>query len=463
MSLLIKNGLTVLETGVEKVDLYIEDGAIAGILAPGEAAGINAGQVIDAAGMYIAPGAIDPHMHLGLYSPLDESYRLDTEREVIGGTTTLIDYHRGKGNYFETVSEEIQLGEKNSHIDFAISLGLCAKKHLDELTDYIKKLGITSFKFFFDKQDIAHTFYGIPKEEALTLDKADLFRILKRLTELGGGLVLCVHCEDPDMFRFFSEETKAQYPQSRSLSHYSQARPDFTESNCLAGAMLINGEVNGHLYMVHCSAAKSLDVYNVMSRHLPCGEVTIETCLHYLLFDCQDSDLGAKVNPAIHSRADAEALWNGIREGSVKTIGTDNVPGDLANKFEKGDTLWDTMVGFSTPGLIWPVLISEGYHKRGIPLHTLSAVASINSARTFLLKGKGEIKIGYDADLVIMDLNLERTIDKSLFGFSDFSIYEGMTFKGWPKYTIGRGEILQQDGVVKSMPGRGKYLFRGSV
>ena len=109
--------------------------------------------------------------------------------------------------------------------------------------------------------------------------------------------------------------------------------------------------------------------------------------------------------------------------------------------------------------MILPVLISEGYHKRGISLSHLSKVNSINAARQFGLKGKGEMKVGFDADFAILDLNWERTIGKKLYGHCDFSIYDGMTFKGWPKYTLLRGKIVQKDGEIVSEP-TGKFIPR---
>ena len=455
---LLANGTVVFENDVQKADILVRDEKIAAIFAPGQAPQCE--QALDVSGLYVMPGAIDPHMHLGLYEDFAESYREDTKREAIGGLTTLIDYHRGKGDYFETTAAEIKAGEENSLVDFALSLGLCAKKHMTELEDYVKKIGITSFKFFFDKQDIAHTFYDIPKEAALTLDKADLYDMLKRLVEIDPRLLLCVHCEDPDMFRAFLWEKQKEKPDSISMADYDAARPDFAESNCVAGAMLINGEVHGNMYVVHTSAKKSLDVYRALKAGTECGSVALETCPKYLLLDKNSVNMNAKVNPALRAPADIEALWDGIRDGTVRTIGTDNVPVSLAKKYEKGNTLWDVFVGFSSPGIALPTLISEGYHKRQIPLPTLSQVASINTARLFQLPGKGEIKVGYDADFAVIDLDWERTIDKSLFGFSDFSIYEGLTLKGWPRYTISRGEVIQKDGVITAKPGRGKYLFR---
>lgn len=460
--MLIKNGTVVFETDVKKADILVKDEKIAAIFEPGAAPNEDY-EIIDAKGLYVMPGAIDPHQHLGLYNSFEESYEIDTAREAIGGLTSIVEYHRGKGNYFETVSNEIEIGEKYSYVDFAISLGLCAKKHMTELEDYVSKLGITSFKFFFDKQDIAHTFYDIPKEEALNLDKADLYYIIKKLRKIDPKLLLCIHCEDPDMFRAFLKETQEKYPDSTSMADWDAGRPDFVESNCLAGAMLINAEVKGNIYIVHTSSKKSLDVYKALSDNIDCGRVTIETCPQYLLLD-KTASIDAKVNPALHTKQDNEALWEGIRNGIVKTIGTDNVPVTKEQKYTRSgkhcDTLWDTWVGFSTPGLAMPALISEGYLKRNIPLTTIAQVLSTNTAKSFNLPQKGAIKVGMDADFAIVDMNWERTITPELFGCSDFSVYEGMSFKGWPRYTIGRGEIIQKDGKIVAKPGRGKYLRR---
>lgn len=456
---LIKNGTVVFENDAYPADILVRCGKIAGIFTPGE---YSVGdEQIDATGLYIFPGSIDPHMHLGLYKKLDEAYRYDSAREAIGGLTTLIDYHRGKGNYFETVREEIRLAQENSYIDFAISLGLCAKKHLSELRGYATELGITSFKFFFDKQDIADKFYGIPKEEALTLDKADFYDMLKYMREIDPRLLLCVHCEEPDLFRAITNKLMSQYPDTKSLEVFESTRPGFVEANSVASSMHINNEVGGNMYIVHVSSAQSLKMYTTLTEILPNGKVALETCPQYLLLDKFAScGQDAKVNPPLRTREDIEALWEGIRNGSVKTIGTDNVPVDRANKYIKGTTLWDNYVGFSTPGMILPMLVSEGYHKRGIPLWRLSQVNSINTARLFCLAEKGEIKVGHDADLALVDLDWEREITPELFGFSDFSIYEGMKFKGWPRYTISRGEIIQKDGKVIASPGRGKYIAR---
>lgn len=460
MDKIIQNGNVVFETTVQKADLLIRGEKIAAIFSPGEYTGDA--EVIDATGLYVMPGTIDPHQHLGLYKPLGEAFRMDTPRQAVGGLTTLLNYHRGKGNYYETVQKAIEEGEQNSLVDFAFSLGLCAKEHLSELQGYVDKLGITSFKFFFDKQDIAHAFYDLPKEAALTLDKADFYFILKKLRDISPELLLCIHCEDADLFRALQNAVKyANDPNDQyTLSGFEKTRPGWVETITVADTMWMNHIVNGNIYIVHTSAESSVEIYETLHKVLK-GNVTLETCPHYLLLTKESScGLLGKVNPPLRTAADNNALWEGIRNGSVKTIGTDNVPVRKEKRYERGNDIWDVYVGFGGPGMILPALISEGYHKRGIPLTTLSMVNSTNTARIFLLREKGLIAPGFDADLVLVDLDWEREITPELFGDSDFSVYEGMKLKGWPRYTISRGDVIQKDGVITAKPGRGKYIRR---
>lgn len=455
--ILIHDGTLVMEDKVVKADLLIEGEKIAGILAPGET-GIDA-ERIDASDLFVMPGTIDPHVHYGLHNPVGEDFRNDTPVQAIGGMTTIVNYHRGNMDYFESIADWRRQGEENSLIDFAFTLGLCKKWDVENLERFVDELGITSFKFFFDKQDIADKFYHLPREDMLTLDKADLYFLLKKLREINPKLLMCIHCEDRDLFKALEEYVQNSDMDQYALETFHATRPDFVESICVANAILLSGVTKGNIYIVHTSSKASLEVYCAL-KHLG-GSVTLETCPHYLLLDEHTPfGLDAKVNPPIRTQMDAEALWQGIRDGSIHSMGTDNAMSYRSERYEKGRDFMSALTGFASNGLVLPTLISEGYLKRGISLPRLSQVNSIHTARKFCLKGKGELVVGFDADLALIDLNIERTVGPELFGNADYSIFEGMTFRGWPKYTISRGEIIQKDGSITAQPGRGRYLFR---
>jgi len=456
--LFIKNGTVVFEEYVQKCDILIKNGKIAGFYTPGD--GPDDVEILDASGLHIMPGSIDPHMHLGIYRDFARDMKYDTQRAAIGGVTTLVNFHRSNEDYFKTIPEAIKTASENSIVDFAFTIGIIKKKHIDELEDYVRKLKITSFKFYFDKQDELESFYGLEKGSALTSDKADMYFILQRMKEIDDRLLLCLHCEDTELFVPIGEKVKQSDADQYTLKTFGSTRPDFAETSSVMSAMWVNSVVEGNIYIVHLSSGSSARMIKALKKETN-GRVSVETCPHYLALDDEaPCNLNGKVVPPIHKKSDGEALWRGIIEGTINSMGTDNCPIDLAKKYEKGTDVRQTRPGFPGAGMILPVLISEGYHKRGISLSRLSQINSINTARRFLLADKGEMKVGCDADFAMIDLEWEREIDKNLFGDCDFSIYEGMKFKGWPRYTMVRGTLVQKDGKVTAQPGHGIFIER---
>lgn len=457
--MLIKNGNVVFEEGTYPADILVRDGKIAAFYKPGEAPE-EGKRVLDITGLYVMPGSIDPHTHWGIYKNYEEDVIEDSKRAVIGGLTTVLQFHRHNYDYFDTVPNNIKFCEKNSMVDFTFSLGLVKKSQVADIERYMKELKITSFKFYLDKTNRLEEHYGLTKGTGLLGNKREVMDILKTLKGLDENAVLCIHCEDTEIF----------YPEQRltfdnlkldqyHLSSYSKARPDFGEVSAILSALWVNNIVDGNIYIVHTSTGDGVKVIRQLKPLLR-GKVGIETCPHYLVLneDCP-AKLNATVVPPIRKAQDSEELWKGIKDGTVTSMGTDNCPCDLSTKYKNGKDIEHVTPGFPGAGMILPTLIDEGYHKRGISLSQLSKVNSINTARKFGLKNKGEMKVGFDADFAIMDLDWERTIDKSLFGHNDFSIYEGMTFKGWPRYTTVRGTIVQKDGEISSEP-TGKFIPR---
>ncbi len=152
--MLIKNGSVVFETEVKKADILVRNGKIAAVFAPGEYTGD--GEVLDISGLYVFPGSIDPHMHMDNHVERCEAVRVDSKRQAIGGLTTMVPFVKSFTSYFDNIPEMIRQYEANSVIDFGFSAFLYAKEHVEEIEETAKRLGITSFKFIFDKQDVVH-------------------------------------------------------------------------------------------------------------------------------------------------------------------------------------------------------------------------------------------------------------------------------------------------------------------
>ena len=187
-----------------------------------------------------------------------------------------------------------------------------------------------------------------------------------------------------------------------------------------------------------------------------------ETCPHYLMHTADDGPgLLATVSPPIRHQEDQNALWEGLADGRLDTVGSDSNPILRDTKLGDGE-FWSVKPGFDGVGFIVPTLIEGGYHRRGMSLGRIAQIMAENPARIFgLYPQKGTIREGVDADLVLVDLDREHTVGaEATAAHSDFSIFDGMTFRGWPVTTISRGEIIAHEGRMISTPGRGRYLAR---
>jgi dihydropyrimidinase len=155
-------------------------------------------------------------------------------------------------------------------------------------------------------------------------------------------------------------------------------------------------------------------------------------------------------------------MWSALRNGIIDTIGTDHVANRISMKMDDGD-MWSVLAGFPGIATMLPILLSKGVNEGRIGMETISEVTSYNAARIFgMYPKKGTIQEGSDADLVIVDLDLEQRITSEILqSYSDYTIYDGWKVQGWPVLTMVRGEIIMQDGHVNSNTlGHGEFVAR---
>jgi dihydropyrimidinase len=410
-------------------------------------------EVIEAKGKYVFPGIIEPHVHFGLGSKLDEDFLTETRSAATGGVSTVITYYRQIEPYEKIFDEIKRLGEERSCIDFSIHLGISSEEHIRSIPKYIDDFGVTSFKFL-----MAYKGEDAKKMGSAEMTDGLLYDALLILKERRGALP-CVHAENIELIWNIRRRLMDQGRSDPAA--WSDSRPDFTESEYVRRALFLAELTGCPIYIVHLGSKKALEEVRSFRKHY--SKVFIETCPPYLTHTKESmTDNLLKIAPPVHSREDNDALWDGIKDGSIQTVGSDHLA--LKRKGKEG-SIWDASMGISGVATLLPVLLSEGFHKRGIPLERIAEVTSYNAAKIFnLYPQKGSIQIGSDADLTIVDLEKEKTVTHNMLNSSsDFSIYENWHLKGWPILTMVRGNVVMKDGEVVGKKGFGKYIRRNPV
>jgi dihydropyrimidinase len=279
------------------------------------------------------------------------------------------------------------------------------------------------------------------------------------------GLITVIHCEDNALINDATERLVAE--SKSSLRYYAESRPIISEVVATQRAVAFTEATGAPIYVVHLSSARALEICSeAQSRNLP---VYVETRPLYLYFTRErfkDED-GAKFvgQPPLRDQSDVDALWAGIRQGSIHTVSTDHAPWSLAAKLDPEHTITNLRPGVADLQTMLPVLYSEGVCSGKISLGRFVEVTSTNAAKLFgLYPRKGEIAVGSDADLQIFDPHLTLTVEPSMYkSNSDYSVFEGWEVTGWPVATLRRGEIVFRDGEVLGEPGSGQLVPRAAT
>jgi dihydropyrimidinase len=455
MSLLIKNGTVVTAADFHRADVLIEGEHVKAI---GHDLSAEGAEVIDAKGMFVLPGGIDPHVHLdmpfmGTFS--SDNYETGTLAALHGGTTTVIDFIlQTQGKSLHHALEQWQ-GRMNGNLYGDLSWHMAVTDFNDstkaEVKEMIEQEGITSFKTF------------MAYKGALMIDDRQMVGLMQEVKKQGG--IVTVHATNGDMIDFLVQKHRAEGKLS-PLYHYL-SQPEITEAEASGRFADMAWHTGVPAYIVHMTCEGALNHVRDAARR---GQrVLAETCIQYLLLDASlyDRKDGAKwvMSPPLREKKDQAQLWAGIDQGSIQVVATDHCPFTWEKKQMGKDDFSKIPNGHPAIEHRMELLFSEGVNKKRITVNKFVEVTATNPAKIFgMFPRKGTIGIGSDADIILLDPNERHTLSAKTHHMNvDYSSYEGMELTGKVKTVILRGKVAVDKGAVKIKKGYGRFVKRNKV
>jgi len=455
MSLLIKNGTVVTAADLHRADVLIEGERVKAI---GHDLNAEGAEVIDAKGMFVMPGGIDPHVHLdmpfmGTFS--SDNYETGTRAALHGGTTTVIDFIlQTQGKSLRHALEQWQ-GRMNGNLFGDLSWHMAVTDFNDdtkkEVKEMIEQEGITSFKTF------------MAYKGALMIDDRQMVGLMNEVKEHGG--IVTVHATNGDMIDFLVQKHRSEGKMA-PLYHYL-SQPEITEAEATGRFADMASYTGVPAYIVHMTCEGALNHVRDAARRNQ--RVLAETCIQYLLLDASlyEKPDGAKwvMSPPLREKKDQAALWGAIDQGTVQVVATDHCPFMMAQKAMGSADFSKIPNGHPAIEHRMELLFSEGVNKKRITLNKFVEVTATNPAKIFgMFPRKGTIGIGSDADIILLDPNEKHTLSAKTHHMNvDYSGYEGMQLTGKVKTVILRGQVAIDKGEVKIKKGYGQFVKRNKV
>jgi allantoinase len=481
LDLLIKNVRVVRprRDGVERMDVGIKDGRFARIE---KSITENSKQTIDGRNRLAFPGCVDAHMHVGIYQPLEEDALAESRAAAMGGVTTSLNYFR-TGQYYlnrggswrEFMPEVARRAEGRFFVDYGFHMAPIEASHIDEMEWLATEWGVPSFKIFMfyggyglhGRSSDQSEFLMIGPDERYDIAHFEFIlrsarRLAERRPELAPYVSVSLHCELAEILNAYTKLVERDGKLS-GLAAYSAARPPHSEGLAIWIASYLAHETGcTNINLLHLSSKKAIEAALTMQQVFPHVSFRREVTIGHLLLDT-DCGCGvlAKVNPPIRPRADVEALWQALLERKVDWVVSDHACCSSEKKYSAKfpKDIWLAKAGFGGTEWLLSGLLSEG-SRRGMAYNQVAELLSWNPAQRFGLRGKGDIEVGFDADLALVDPDesfVVRAADSaSAQGYTPF---EGQELRGRVKSTFLRGSLIYDNGNAIGAP-QGRYLRR---
>jgi allantoinase len=445
--MIIKNGNIALPGNDEFASLDIEIDQ-AKLVYIGE--NLKGPDIIDASGLQIFPGAIDPHVHFNEpgYTEREDFYH-GTCAAASGGVTTVIDMPCTSippATSLNNLQTKLDVASERAIVDFGFFGGVSKQsiekdlqKNMRELADFV----------------LGYKTYLISGMETFgALDPSQIKSVLTEAGKLNRPVLL--HAEDPAIV---NELTAIEKQKGDQWINFYRSRPESAEISAIEKAITVTRETKGRLHIVHVGTGEAALMLKSESN------VSGETAPHYLEFSYEDLDKigGAlKTVPVVKAKGNAERLWECLMDGTLAFIASDHAPAPAKQK--NTGSAWDDYSGIPGTGTLFPYLYSEGLVKRQMPLSRFLQVTTENAAKQYgLWDRKGSIEIGKDADLIFVDPNDHRKVKGDNFlSKGKITPFENRVFHGKIKQTMLRGNVIYNNETgINVKPGYGQFIRPG--
>ena len=452
MSTVIKGGTIVTADLTYKADVKVEGGKIVEI-----GPDLSGDTVLDAAGCYVMPGGIDPHVHLempfmGTYSADD--FESGTRAGLAGGTTMVVDFclpDPGQSLIDALKRWDNKSTRANCDYSFHMSVTWWSEQVFDEMKTIVEEKGINTFKHF------------MAYKGALMVNDDEMFASFQRCAALGA--LPLVHAENGDVVAAMQQ--KLMDEGNNGPEGHAYSRPPSVEGEATNRAIIIADMAGAPLYVVHTSCEQS---HEAIRRARQNGmRVYGEPLIQHLTLDeseyfNKDWDHSARrvMSPPFRNRQHQDSLWAGLASGSLQVVATDHCAFTTDQKRTGvGDF---RKIPNGTGGLEdrMPMLWTHGVNTGRLTMSEFVAVTSTNIAKILnIYPRKGAILVGADADIVVWDPKRSKTISaKSQQSAIDYNVFEGKEVTGLPRYTLTRGVVAIEEATVKTREGHGQFVRR---
>lgn len=432
--LVVRAGRVVTPDGVQSADVAVSNGVVTAVEpdVPGDGY-----EEIDATGLHVLPGVVDAHVHFNDPGRSEwEGFATGSAALAAGGATCFVDMPLNSlppvldGAAFD---RKVAAAAGISRVDFGLWGGL-VPTNLDRMAELATR-GVVGFKAFMCASGV---------EEFARADDVTLTEGMARAADL--GLPVLVHAESEEITGAATAATRAAG--RLDLEAYLATRPAAAELDAIARALEIAARTGCSLHVVHVSTAAGVRAIRDAS-----ADATCETCPHYLLLGDDDLvRLGGYGKAAPPPRpSEREALWRLVASGDIPVVASDHSPAPPAMK--EGLPYLDLWGGISGCQSTLGLMLAAGYADREIPLPAIVAAVATTPARRFDLAGKGTLAAGFDADMVLVDLDHEAPLSRDDLRYRHpRSAFEGMPHRGRIVRTLLRGVTVSADGTDTSEP-----------